>query len=90
MGLYLRLSKFRVKLCRWLNGEGFTMPEMDQKTYCMYNYCKSMLNGEDITPIHAYEVEIERLRKKHPIGTREDVLLGYISGIEWVYGKGDK
>ena len=85
---YLKLlfDKLHIRFLRLINGKGFTMPDPDPKTYCMYNYCKSILNGETDT-FQAYEDEINRLIKKYPKATRNDVAEKYIEVLEWIYGK---
>ena len=85
---YLKLlfDKLHIRFLRLMNGNGFTMPDPDPKTYCMYNYCKSILNGETDT-FQAYEDEINRLIKRYPKATRKDVAEKYIEVLEWIYGK---
>ena len=85
---YLKLlfDKLHIRFLRLINGNGFTMPDPDPKTYCMYNYCKSILNCETDT-FQAYEDEINRLIKRYPKATRKDVAEKYIEVLEWIYGK---
>ena len=85
---YLKLlfDKLHIRFLRLINGNGFTMPDPDPKTYCMYKYCKSILNGETDT-FQAYEDEINRLIKRYPKATRKDVAEKYIEVLEWIYGK---
>ena len=84
--LGLLVDKLHIRFLQLMNGKGFTMPDPDPKSYCMYNYCKSIINGETNT-IQAYEDEINKLIKKHPKATRNDVAEMYIEALEWVYGK---
>lgn len=82
----MNFDKLHIKFLNWMNGDGFKMPKVDPKEHCMYNYCKSIMNGETNT-IQAYEDEINKLIKKHPKATRNDVAEMYIEALEWVYGK---
>lgn len=82
----MNFDKLHIKFLNWMNGDGFKMPKADPKEHCMYNYCKSIMNGETNT-IQAYEDEINKLIKKHPKATRNDVAEMYIEALEWVYGK---
>ena len=84
--LSILFDKLHIRFLRLMNGKGFTMPNPDPKSYCMYNYCKSILNGETNT-IQAYEDEINRLIKKHSKATRNDVAKIYIEVLESIYGK---
>ena len=81
------LRKLQIKTIRLINGDGFTMPEIDPKERYMYNYCKSILNNENIDKIQAYENELKELMEKYPKTTREDVAAVYIEALDWVYGK---
>lgn len=84
--LSLFFNKLYIRFLQLMNGEGFTIPKPDPKSYCIYNYCKSILNGEtDI--IQAYEDEINRLIKEYPKATREDIAKTYIIALEWMYGE---
>ena len=84
--LSLLFDKLYIRFLQLMNGKGFTMPDPDPKSYCMYNYCKSIINGENKI-IQAYEDEINRLIKKHPKATRNDVANIYIEVLECIYGK---
>lgn len=84
--LRLLFDKLHIRFLQLMNGKGFTMPDPDPKSYSMYHYCKSILNGETST-IQAYEDDINRLIKKYPKATRNDVAEKYIVALEWVYGK---
>ena len=84
--LSLLFDKLHIRFLRLINGKGFTMPDPLPKSYSMYHYCKSILNGETST-IQAYEDEINRWIKKYPKATRKDVAKIYIEALEWIYGK---
>ena len=84
--LSLLFDKLYIRFLQLMNGRGFAMPDPDPKSYCMYNYCKSIINGENKI-IQAYEDEINRLIKKHPKATRNDVAKIYIEVLESIYGK---
>lgn len=90
-GLKLKLKKINIKFLNWMAGDGFSMPEMDLKTQCVYNYCKSILKGENIPAVQAYEKILEELIKKYPSNSREDAAKSYVTAMEWVHDmKGDK
>ena len=84
--LSLLFDKLYIRFLQLMNGRSFAMPDPDPKSYCMYNYCKSIINGENKI-IQAYEDEINRLIKKHPKATRNDVAKIYIEVLECIYGK---
>ena len=79
--------KLQIKTIRFINGDGFTMPEIDPKERCMYNYCKSIINNEEIDKIQSYENELKEVMAKYPKVTRRDVANVYVESLEWVYGK---
>ena len=81
------LRKLHIKTIRFINGDGFTMPEVDPKERCMYNYCKLIINNEEIDKIQAYEDEIKEVMEEYPKVTRENVANIYVKSLEWVYGK---
>ena len=85
--LSLLVDKLHIRFLQLMNGKGFTMPDPDPKSYCMYNYCKSIANDEVISPIQAYEDKINELIKKFPKATRKDIAENYVVAMEWVYGK---
>lgn len=90
-GLKLKLKKLYIKFLNWMSGDGFSMPEMDLKSQCIYNYCKSILKEENIRPIQAYEKILEDLIIKYPSSSRKDAAQSYVSAMEWVHDmKGDK
>lgn len=90
-GLKLKLKKVYIKFLNWMAGDGFSMPEMDLKSQCVYNYCKSILREENIPVIQAYEKILEDLIIKYPSSSRKDVAQSYVSAMEWVHDmKGDK
>ena len=47
--LSLLFDKLYIRFLQLMNGKGFIMPDPDPKSYCMYNYCKSIINGENNT-----------------------------------------
>ena len=90
-GLKLKLKKIYIKFLNWIAGDGFSIPEMDLKSQCVYNYCKSILKGENIPTVQAYEKILEELIKKYPSNSREDAAKSYVTAMEWVHDmKGDK
>ena len=84
--LSLLFDKLHIRFLQLMNGKGFTMPDPSPSCLCMYKYCKSIMNGET-NIIQAYEDDINRIIKKHPKATRNDVAEMYIEALEWVYGK---
>ena len=82
-------DKLKIKCMRWIDGKGFTMPEPNPRTVCMYNYCKEIVNKTLDAPIWAYEDEIQGLMKKFPNikREREDIAKIYMEALEGLYGK---
>lgn len=91
-GLKLKLKKINIKFLNWMAGDGFSMPEMDLKSQCVYNYCKSILKEENVPVIQAYEKILEELIKEYPSScSRKDAAECYVTAMEWVHDmKGDK
>lgn len=83
----MNFDKLYIKFLNWMNGEGFKMPDPIPKVYYMYNYYKSISNGENQTIINAYENEIKLLTDKCPNISREEVARSYVKAFEQAYGK---
>ena len=81
-------DKLRIKILNWRAGNGFKMPNPSPKEYCLYNYCRSIANSEEIHKNVFYEEKIQKLieRCKGEI-TREDAAKLYMEALERVYGK---
>lgn len=83
----MNFDKLHIKFLNWMNGNGFKIPKPNPKEQCMYNYYKSIVNDEAISPIQAYEDKINELIKKFPEATRKDIAENYVAAMEWMYGK---
>lgn len=83
----MNFDKLYIKFLNWMSGNGFKMPKPNPKEQYMYNYYKSIANDEVISPIQAYEDEINRLIKKYPKVTRKEIAENYVVALEWIYGK---
>lgn len=81
-------NKLEIKFLNWRAGNGFKMPKAKPKEHCLYNYCRSIANGEIIHKISFYEEELQRLIERCNCEiTRENVAKMYMEALEWVYGK---
>ena len=83
----INFNKLYIKFLNWMNGNGFKMPKANLKDRYMYNYCKSIVNDETISPIQAYEDKINELIEKFPKATRKHIAENYIIAMERIYGK---
>ena len=84
----LWLDKLHIKFLNWRAGNGFKMPKAKPKEHCLYNYCRSIVNGEEIHKIGFYEQELQKIMNRYDCKiTRENVAKMYMEALEWVYGK---